>query len=61
MEPLGWLHTAPTECDQLTPMAAIAHAKLLLDNNEWDAEASVVATCSFTTGSCSLSVYKLTA
>lgn len=42
-------------------MAAIAHAKMLIENGEWDAEATVVATCSFTTGSCSLSVYKLTA
>ena len=43
-----------------TPSAASLHTKLLLDNANWDAEASVVATCSFTTGSCSLSVNKLT-
>lgn len=36
------------------------HAKLLVENSTWDAEASIVVTCSFTTGSCSLSVYKLT-
>jgi len=33
--------------------------KQLVNNQDWDAETSVVATCSFTTGSCSLSVYKL--
>ena len=36
------------------------HSRLLLDNTTWDAEATVVITVSFTTGSCSLSVYKLT-
>jgi len=60
MEPLGWIHTAPTEAHQLSPFAAAMHSKLLLDNSEYDVEASVIATCSFTTGSCSLSVYKLT-
>lgn len=34
--------------------------KLLTKNQDWDAETAVVATCSFTTGSCSLCVYKLT-
>lgn len=33
---------------------------MLIDNPAWDTETAVVATCSFTTGSCSLSVYKLT-
>jgi len=33
--------------------------RMLVQNQEWDAETSVVATCSFTTGSCSLGVYKL--
>jgi pre-mRNA-processing factor 8 len=32
MEPLGWIHTAPTESDQLTPMSAILQSKLLVDN-----------------------------
>ena len=35
------------------------HYKLLVANQSWDTEAAVVATCSFTHGSCSLSVYKL--
>lgn len=33
----------------------------MVNNPTWDTETSVIATCSFTTGSCSLSVYKLTA
>jgi len=32
----------------------------LAENTNWDVEASIIITCSFTTGSCSLSVYKLT-
>jgi hypothetical protein len=43
----------------LSPFAAAMQYKLLLNNQNWDAESTVVATCSFTTGSCSLSVYKL--
>ena len=60
LEPLGWLHTAPAETHALSPFSAALHSKLLMNNPSWDAEASVIATCSFTTGSCSLSVYKLT-
>ena len=32
MEPLGWIHTAPTETHQMTPFAAAQHYKLLLNN-----------------------------
>lgn len=60
MEPLGWIHTQPSETHVLSPFDAATHAKFLIDNNTWDVEATVIATCSFTTGSCSLSVYKLT-
>lgn len=60
LEPLGWIHTAPAETHQLSPFAASLHSKHLINNSNWDADVSVVATCSFTTGSCSLSVYKLT-
>jgi pre-mRNA-processing factor 8 len=60
MEPLGWIHTAPAETHKLSPYSAVMHSKLLIDNANWDTEAAVIATCSFTTGSCSLSVYKLT-
>lgn len=60
LEPLGWIHTAPAETHALSPFSASMHSKLLVSNPNWDTEASVIATCSFTTGSCSLSVYKLT-
>lgn len=39
---------------------AAMQGKMILDNSTWDADTSVVMTCSFTTGSCSLSLYRLT-
>ncbi|KAG5896054.1 hypothetical protein JTB14_011049 [Gonioctena quinquepunctata] len=36
------------------------HAKLMADNPAWDGEKTVIITCSFTPGSCSLTAYKLT-
>lgn len=60
MEPLGWIHTSPTESNQLSPFAAAQQYRHLVTNQNWDAETSTIATCSFTTGSCSLSLYKLT-
>lgn len=60
MEPLGWLHTQPNETGQLAAIDATTHAKMLSSHAGWDAESSVIGTCSFTQGSCSLSVYKLT-
>lgn len=61
LEPLGWLHTQPNELPQLAPQDVIAHSRILTDNKEWDSEKSIVITCSFTPGSCSLTAYKLTA
>lgn len=58
--PLGWIHTQPSETSQLTPVDAITHAKFLSGNTTWDAENSIVLTCSFTPGSCSLTGYRLT-
>eukprot|EP01124_Arcella_intermedia_P026086 TRINITY_DN4820_c0_g2_i1.p1 TRINITY_DN4820_c0_g2~~TRINITY_DN4820_c0_g2_i1.p1 ORF type:complete len:2327 (+),score=466.67 TRINITY_DN4820_c0_g2_i1:202-7182(+) len=60
LEPLGWLHTQPSELPQLHPQDVIMHAKLLADNSTWDGTKTVVITSSFTPGSCSLSAYKLT-
>lgn len=60
LEPLGWIHTQPTEQPQLQPQDVIAHSKLISDNPTWDGEKTVVITCSFTPGSCSLTAYKLT-
>lgn len=61
LEPLGWIHTQPSETHAMSAFDAGMQGKLLLDNStSWDPETSVVLTCSFTTGSCSLSLYKLT-
>ncbi|KAJ3204221.1 Pre-mRNA-processing-splicing factor 8 [Entophlyctis luteolus] len=59
-EPLGWIHTQPNELPQLSPIDVTTHAKIMADNKSWDGEKSIVITCSFTPGSCSLTAYKLT-
>jgi pre-mRNA-processing factor 8 len=60
MEPLGWIHTQPNELPQLSPQDITTHAKIMSDNPVWDGEKTIVITCSFTPGSCSLTAYKLT-
>ena len=60
LEPLGWLHTQPTELPQLPAQDVIMHSRIMADNQSWDGEKAVVVTCSFTPGSCSLTAYKLT-
>jgi hypothetical protein len=65
MEPLGWIHTQPNESPQLPPQDIIQHAKLLSENEKaWGGERagekSIILTCSFTPGSCSLTAYRLT-
>ena len=60
LEPLGWIHTQPNELPQLSPQDVSAHAKILSNHSVWDAEKTIVITCSFTPGSCSLTAYKLT-
>ncbi|XP_074597718.1 pre-mRNA processing factor 8 isoform X2 [Brevipalpus obovatus] len=60
MEPLGWIHTQPNELPQLSPQDITTHAKIMADNPIWDADKTVVITCSFTPGSCSMTAYKLT-
>jgi len=59
LEPLGWMHTQPNELPQLAPQDVITHSRFLADNKTWDPEKSIVITCSFTPGSCSLTAYKL--
>ncbi|KAG0054163.1 Pre-mRNA-processing-splicing factor 8 [Gryganskiella cystojenkinii] len=60
LEPLGWLHTQPNELAQLSPQDVTTHSKIMADNKSWDGEKTIVITCSFTPGSCSLTAYKLT-
>jgi len=60
MEPLGWVHTQPNELPQLSPQDVTTHAKVMAENSTWDGEKTIIITCSFTPGSCSLTAYKLT-
>ena len=68
MEPLGWIHTQPNELPQLSPQDVTTHAKIIVDQSQnsnaneiiWDGEKTIIITCSFTPGSCSLTAYKLT-
>lgn len=60
LEPLGWIHTQPNELPQLSPNDVVMHARMLAEHKEWDAEATITLTVSFTPGSCSLTAYKLT-
>jgi len=60
MEPLGWIHTQPNELPQLSPTDIIMHSKIVAENPKtWDADKTIVVTCSFTPGSCSLTAYKI--
>ena len=60
MEPLGWIHTQPNELPQLPPNDVIQHSRIVNNNKSWDLEKTIVITCSFTPGSCSLTAYRLT-
>jgi len=60
LEPLGWVHTQPSELPELSPQDVITHSRIMADNRNWDGEKTVVITVSFTPGSCSLTCYKLT-
>lgn len=59
LEPLGWIHTQPTELSALSPLDCAIHAKMITENRSWSADSAVVITCSFPPGSCSLTGYKL--
>jgi len=60
LEPLGWLHTQPSETPQPPPGDIVSHARILGENQSWDGEKTIIVACSFTPGSCSISAYKLT-
>jgi len=60
LEPLGWIHTQPNELPQLSPQDICTHAHVMAEHSAWDGEKTVIITCSFTPGSCSLTAYKLT-
>jgi pre-mRNA-processing factor 8 len=60
LEPLGWMHTQPSESAHLSPRDVIMHGAFLTDHEEWDGQAAIVSTCAFTPGSVSLTSYRLT-
>ena len=60
LEPLGWIHTQPTELPHMAPQDLIMHAGIMAENTEWDGEKTIAISCSFTPGSVSLTAYKLT-
>ncbi|KAJ3374243.1 Pre-mRNA-processing-splicing factor 8 [Allomyces arbusculus] len=60
LEPLGWIHTQPTELPHMAPHDALQHAQFLHEYKEWDGDKTVVMACAFTPGSCSLTAYRLT-
>jgi pre-mRNA-processing factor 8 len=60
LEPLGWIHTQPTELPQLSPHDVLTHSRIMSEHEAWDGEKTIALTCSFTPGSCSLTAYKLT-
>ena len=43
-----------------SPQDITTHAKVMNEHASWDGEKTIVITCSFTPGSCSLTAYKLT-
>jgi pre-mRNA-processing factor 8 len=60
-EPLGWIHTQPNELNHLSPFDVTMHSKVMGENKGvWDGDQTIIATCAFTPGSCSLTSYKLT-
>ncbi|KAK8792464.1 hypothetical protein WA588_004960, partial [Blastocystis sp. NMH] len=60
LEPLGWIHTQPTELHRLTTRDAYLHAHMLDLHGEWDGKKTAVITCSFIPGSVSVAGYNLT-
>jgi len=59
LEPLGWIHTQPSETSALSPYDCVLHGKMVQANRNWSVDASICITCSFTPGSVSLTAYKL--
>lgn len=57
---VGWIHTQPSELPQLSSQDVVMHSRIMSDNKCWDGEKTIIMTCSFTPGSCSMTAYKLT-
>ena len=61
LEPLGWIHTQPTELAALSPYDCAVHSRMVTENKAWSVDSAAVLTCAFPPGSCSLTGYRLTA
>ena len=59
LEPLGWIHTQPIESNTMTPYDCQLTSKFINERNNWDIETSIVITCGFVQGSCTLNGYRL--
>lgn len=59
LEPLGWIHTQPIETNTMTPYDCQLTSKFINERNNWDIETSIVITCGFVQGNCTLNGYKL--
>jgi pre-mRNA-processing factor 8 len=61
LDPLGIIHTQPSELHSLQAQDSIMHGRLIMDNPEkYSIDRTITMTCSFTPGSCSLTAYTLT-
>ena len=60
LEPLGWIHTQPSDLHRLSTRDAFIHAHMLDLHSEWDGKKTSVITCSFIPGSVAVSGYNLT-
>eukprot|EP00494_Astrolonche_serrata_P032449 UN32718 len=59
MEPLGLIHTQPSEMPQLAPQDVVEVTKHMTENKHWVEDRTILITASFTPGSCSLCAYRL--
>ncbi|KYQ89964.1 hypothetical protein DLAC_08534 [Tieghemostelium lacteum] len=59
LEPLGWIHTQPTELQQLSPQDVITQSKIMSDHKSWDPEKSIVISVSVS-WPVTLTAYRLT-
>jgi pre-mRNA-processing factor 8 len=58
-EPLGWLHTQPTDFTEMTVNDLVAHSRMLSIFSSWCGEKCICLTVAFTPGSCTLTGYRL--
>lgn len=59
LEPLGWIHTQPSEMPQLSPQDIVETTRHLKSNKDWVEDRCILISASFTPGSCSLCAYRL--